>query len=120
MDILEKYIQKWPTLAPLIALSVGTPFAANRGTAVLKGTSSNVGIRNKYFIIRINYNAKRSVARISKNNAKTYSFPNGFSLLLQTRPFSRIRVMQHQNTVIETMSSKHQRTSSIKKQEQSI
>ncbi|OPX75600.1 MAG: hypothetical protein A4E44_01296 [Methanosaeta sp. PtaB.Bin018] len=79
MYSLEKCIRKWPTIAPLIALSVGTPFAANRGTAVLKGTSSNVGIRNKYSIIRINYNAKRSVARISKNNAKTYSLPNGFS-----------------------------------------
>lgn len=85
MDILEKCIQKWPAIAPMIALSVGAPFAANRGTTVLKVTSSNVGIRIKSSILSINYKAKGSVARISKNNAKNYSFPNGFSYSKQDR-----------------------------------
>ena len=97
MNILEKCVRQWLTLA-LVTLSVGISFAANDGVTVQNNTSSNVGanIANKISILSINYTAEDQWVEISNNGtsnvsfpgwrlinmmkAKTYSFPTGFAL----------------------------------------
>ena len=102
MGILETCMQRWSILALLVVMSVGISIVANGGVTVQNNTSSNVGttMESKISILSVNFTSEDQWVEIADNGtsdvsftgwklidmtkAKTYSFPEGFTLMPST------------------------------------